>query len=125
MTLKPFGDRLLVKPDPQKTQIGLIHIPEMVNADNPNYFTMTGVVVDKGAGAYDEELGEIAPIEAEIGERVLFGRFAGKQVQHEGSIHLLMRAPEVLMLVEGDHAVRPGYQAAEWRRAKRSAGDTR
>lgn len=117
MTLKPFGDRLLVKPDEQPDKIGAIYVPQTVNADNPNYFTMTGIVVDKGQGGHDEE-GQRQPIEAEIGERVMFNRYAGKQVQHDGVIHLLMRAPEVLGIVVGEHAIRPGYQAAEWKRPK-------
>lgn len=114
MTLKPFGDRLLVLPDPQVTQIGLIHVPETVNAENPNYFTMTGIVIDKGDGAYHEESDRKRPIEAEIGERVLFNRYAGKQVEHEGVTHLLLREGDIKGIVTGVHQIRPGYQDAQW-----------
>jgi chaperonin GroES len=118
VTLKPFGDRLLVKPDEQPEKIGSIYVPETVNADNPNYFTMTGIVIDKGQGAWSEEHGRKLPIEVEIGERVLFNRYAGKQVQHNGVLHLLLRVPEVLGIVAGEHFVQPGYQAPTWKRPK-------
>ena len=117
MTLKPFGDRLLVKPDSQIRQIGLIHIPDTVRADNPNYFTMTGIVVDKGDGAHDPDSGRKRPIDAEIGARITFGRYAGKQVQHEGQMHLIMRENEVIGIVAGAETILPGYQAPAWKAA--------
>ncbi len=117
MTLKPFGNRLLVKPDPQAKQIGLIHIPDTVNAENPNYFTMTGVVVDKGDGEWNTDLERKQPIEAEIGQRVTYGRYAGKQVLHNGQIHLIMREPEIIAIADGNELVLPGYQAPAWKAA--------
>jgi len=118
MTLKPFGDRLRVKPDAQPDKIGSIFVPQTVNAENPNYFTMTGIVVDKGQGRYDADLGRVQPIEAEIGERVTFGRFAGNQVQHNGVTHLLLRDKDVIGIVDGSHEIRPGYTEPSWSRTK-------
>ena len=111
--VRPFGDRLLVRPDPklQTTEGGLI-IPDVVTADNPNYFTMTGVVLKLGDGIREDvyrcqnaqcrhesrrTVGERCPIcgatqalrqaderrpfDCAVGDRVLFNRFAGKQIE--------------------------------------------
>lgn len=114
--LKPFGDRIVVRPDAKiDTSEGGLYIPQVVLADNPNYYTMTGVVVRLGDG-YREDVyqcqnqqcgyesrrtvGEYCPVckatqklayadsgvhafDVKVGDRVLFGRFAGKQVEVE------------------------------------------
>lgn len=149
--LRPFGDRILVRPDPRPEMAGTIHIPETVRADNPNYYGMTGTVVKLGDG-YREDVyeccnrqcryesrrtvGERCPLcgatqflayadsglhqfDLRVGDRVLFGRFAGKQVELEDGTArpprvLLMREVEVWAVVTGDERVQPGYQAASW-----------
>lgn len=115
--VRMFGDRVLVDPDEKHaTSEGGLHIPQVVLADNPNYFTMTGIVLRLGDGAMhhtfqcrncnalapqDEgpcpgchqplgnhnarifETGERTPFDVQVGDRVLFNRFAGKQVEIE------------------------------------------
>lgn len=74
----------------------------------------------------------------EVGERVLFNRFAGKQVElvtappwrvmslgiHDQSPplpkhrFLIMRESEILGIVEGAHRILPGYQAPKWGKVK-------
>ncbi len=123
--LKPFGDRLIVRPDAkaQTTEGGLI-IPDVVTADNPNYFTMTGVVLKLGDGIREDvyrcsnkqcgyesrrTVGErcaicgatqtlivaedVRPFDVVAGDRVLFNRFAGKQVEVEESVLVVPMHP--------------------------------
>lgn len=112
----PFGDHVLVRPDPKhETSDGGLHIPQTVLADNPNYYTVSGVVVKLGDGyredvyecqnhqcryQYRRTVGEYCPVckasqklayadsdqhpfDVAVGDRVLFGRFAGKQIEAE------------------------------------------
>lgn len=176
--LQMFGDRVLVDPDAKHvTSEGGLHIPQTVLADNPNYFNMTGIVLQLGDGVmrhtfqclncnslapqdegpcpgchqplgnFNTRLFESSDARYEfgvaIGERVLFNRYAGKQVELElpdvtgdltgptalGQIpqlreqfgwkvpskrFLIMRESEILGVVEGDHRIVPGYMAPKW-----------
>jgi hypothetical protein len=50
MNLRPIKDQIVVLPDPPVKTFGLIEFPDAVLAENPNYFSMTGVVVKLGDG---------------------------------------------------------------------------
>lgn len=111
MNLKPIKNQLVVRPDPPPTQLGGIYMPDTVLADNPNYFPMTGVVVALGRTSYDDA-GEVEqPFAVAIGDRVLFNRYAGKQITCDDDrvTYLVMRESEILGLVDGEaHQVLPG-----------------
>lgn len=151
--IRPFGDRLLVRPDSKYPHTeGGLHIPGAVLADNPNYYTVSGEVVQVGDG-YREDVyeclnhqcgyqsrrtvGEYCPVckatqrlayadsgvhgfDVAVGDRVLFGRFAGRQIRVEPSAAgpaetlLIMREVEVLGVLTTDARVTPGYEAARW-----------
>jgi chaperonin GroES len=111
--LHPTQDRVLIKPDPVPVITrGGIHIPETVNSGNPNYYTMTGTVVKVGPGAIDPEDGARLPMAVAVGDRVVFGRYEGKQVECDRVIYLLMRAEKIMGLSAGE-TVQPGYQPAK------------
>jgi co-chaperonin GroES (HSP10) len=111
-----FGDRVLIDPDPKHEQSeGGLFIPPAVLKDNPNYYNMTGVVLQLGDGVMRHTFQcinclALAPQDegpcpgchqplgnkntrlfeagdgryefgVSVGERVLFNRFAGKQVE--------------------------------------------
>lgn len=167
--VRPFGDRILVRPDPKlETSDGGIYVPETVRADNPNYYTMTGVVVALGDGIRDDvyecknqqcrqqwrrTANERCPVcgatmglrstggrmafDVAVGDRVVFGRFAGKQVELEvdpveafqAGFRLaemgptlvkffIMRESEVLGVIDAGARVLPGYVPASWNRPK-------
>ena len=86
--VRPFGDRILVRPDAKHTltESGL-HIPEVVQADNPNYYNMHGIVVRLGDGVRDED-GVLGPYSVKVGDRVVFNRYAGKQIEIEDPVDL-------------------------------------
>ena len=87
----PFGDRLLVKQDAGEAEQkgGLIHIP-----DSQREPPLEGVVVAAGRGRY--EYGQLAPTEAQAGDRILFARYAGTEIWVDGEVYLLIRDEEVL-----------------------------
>lgn len=118
--ITPIKDQVLVIPDPVKTITdGGIHIPETVRADNPNYYTMTGVVVKVGQGRIED--GNRVPVQVKAGDRIVFGRYTGKQIEVEGHQRvLMMREADVIGLAEAEY-VQPGYVAPKWSGTKGTA----
>lgn len=91
MTLRPYGARLIVRPEQQErvTASGL-HLPE--RRDVPE----RGVVVAVGPGARQDDGSRVAP-EAQAGDRVLFQKYAGHEFKSEGGETLLVIAEHDLL----------------------------
>ena len=94
MNLKPLGDRLLVKPIEQeeKTASGII-LPETAK-EKPQ----EGEVLAAGPGARKED-GTRIPMDVEVGDRVLYAKYAGTEVKIDGTKHLILRESDVLAVV--------------------------
>ena len=86
MSIKPLADRVLVRPAEQeeKTASGFI-IP-----DSAKEKPLRGEVVAVGGGTKDEEM------VLKSGDIVLYGKYAGTEVEHEGEKYLIMRQSDVL-----------------------------
>ena len=95
MTLRPLHDRLLVKriDEDEKTQGGLI-IPDTAK-EKP----MQGKVIAVGEGKRLDD-GEVMKLDVERGDKVLFGKYAGTEIQLEGEEHLIIREDDVLAVLE-------------------------
>lgn len=119
--IRPIKDQVLVRPDPVKDITeGGIFIPETVRADNPNYYTMTGTVLVTGQGRIED--GERVPVSVKAGDRVVFGRYAGKQIDVQRGRVLMLRESEVIGLADAVY-VEPGYKAPKDGGVQRLAGD--
>ncbi|WNV06841.1 co-chaperone GroES [Candidatus Methylospira mobilis] len=95
MKLRPLGDRLLLKrlEDEQTTPGGIV-IPDAAK-EKPS----RGEVIAVGEGkALDN--GQIRPLTVKVGERVLFGKYAGTEIKHEGSEYLIVREDDVIAVLE-------------------------
>ena len=94
MNLKPLGDRLLVKPIEQeeKTASGII-LPETAK-ENPQ----EGEVLAVGPGGRKEDGSRIA-MDVEVGNRVLYAKYAGTEVKMDGVKYLILRESDVLAIV--------------------------
>ena len=96
MKMKPLYDRILVKRIEEKEQKkGSIIIPDTAK-EKP----MEGKVIAVGAGAVNKE-GKRTPLEVKVGDRVLFGKYAGTEIKIDDVEHLILREDEVLAVVEG------------------------
>ena len=94
MKIRPLGDRILVKRlEEETTTAGGIIIPDTAK-EKP----LEGRVVAVGAGRVQED-GTVRPVEVQAGDRVLFGQYAGTEVNVEGEEHLLIREDDVLALM--------------------------
>ena len=89
MNIKPLADRVLILPVPaEEKTIGGIIIPDTAK-EKPRQ----GKVVAVGNGTKDEDM-VIA-----VGDQVLYGKYAGTEIEHEGVKYLIMRQSDVLAIV--------------------------
>ena len=95
MTLKPLGDRILVKPAPkeEKTSSGLYI------SSGAQEKPQKGEVVAVGAGKLNDK-GERLPMDVKVGDVVIYGKFGGNEVKVDGETYLLMRADDIYAVVE-------------------------
>jgi chaperonin GroES len=95
MKMKPLYDRVLIKRIEEKEQKkGTIIIPDTAK-EKP----MEGKVVAVGAGAVNKE-GKRTPLEVKVGDRVLFGKYAGTEIKINDEEHVILREDEVLGILE-------------------------
>ena len=89
MQLKPLADRVLVKPAPAETKTaGGIIIPDTAK-EKP----LQGEVLAVGNGTKDEEM-ILKP-----GDTVLYGKYAGNEVELDGVKYMIMRQSDVLAIL--------------------------
>ncbi|HOV71825.1 MAG TPA: co-chaperone GroES [Dysgonamonadaceae bacterium] len=90
MKVKPLADRVLVKPAPveEKTAGGII-IPDTAK-EKP----LKGEVVAVGKGTKDEEM------VVKEGDKVLYGKYAGTEIEIDGEAYLIMRQSDILAIIE-------------------------
>ena len=95
MALKPLGDRLVVKPsEPEdKTKSGLV-LPESAK-EKPQQ----GKVLAAGTGRQLED-GSIKALEIKSGDKILYGKYSGTEVQIDGEDYLILREDDVLAVVQ-------------------------
>lgn len=90
MNIKPLADRVLVQPMAVETKIGGIIIPDTASKEKP----IQGTIIAVGNGTKDE------PMELKAGDNVLYGKYAGTEIELEGEKYLIMRQSDVLAVVE-------------------------
>ncbi len=95
MKIRPLQDRILVKrvQEEEKTKGGII-IPDTAK-EKPQ----EGKVVSVGKGKLNED-GKVQPLDVKKGDRILFSKYAGTEVNIEGEEHLIIREDDVLGVVE-------------------------
>ena len=91
MKIRPLQDRILVKrvEEEEKTSGGII-IPDTAK-EKPQQ----GIVVAAGPGKADDA-GKIRPLDVNKGDKVLFGKYSGTEVNVDGEEHLIIREEDIL-----------------------------
>jgi chaperonin GroES len=94
MTLKPLGDRVVIKPKPkdEMTSSGIV-LPDTAS-EKPQ----EGSVVSVGPGRVLDN-GKHVEIDVKAGDAVLFAKFAGTEVKLEGDEYLVSRESDLLAVV--------------------------
>ena len=89
MKIRPLQDRILVKRvDEEETTSGGIIIP-----DSAKEKPQKGTVVAVGPGKKDE------PTTVSVGDTVLYGKYSGTELQHEGTDYMIMRESDILAIL--------------------------
>ena len=94
-TVRPMEDRVLVKPTEAetKTKSG-IFLPESAT-EKP----MTGKVVAVGPGKLNDDSGRTA-LSVKKGDTVIYGKYAGTEVDIDGIEHMIVKESELLGIIE-------------------------
>ena len=94
MKIKPLADRVLVKPlDQKEVKKGNIIIPDTAK-EKPT----EGEVLAVGGGRLLEN-GTTLALDVKVGDRVLFGKYSGTEVEVDGKDVLIVREDEVLAII--------------------------
>ena len=88
MNIKPLADRVLVLPAQAEEKVGGIIIPDTAK-EKPQH----GTVVATGDGTKDEKM------VLKEGDEVLYGKYAGTELELDGTKYLIMRRSDVLAVV--------------------------
>lgn len=89
MNIQPLADRVLVLPAPAEEKIGGIIIPDTAK-EKP----LNGTIVAVGEGTKDEKM------ILKEGDNVLYGKYAGTELEYENKKYLMMRQSDVLAIVK-------------------------
>jgi chaperonin GroES len=89
INIKPLADRVVVEPAPaeEKTPGGII-IPDTAK-EKPQ----KGTVVAVGPGKKDE------PTTVKVGDKVLYGKYAGTEINIDGKEYLIMRESDIYAII--------------------------
>ena len=95
MNLKPLGDRLIVKQAEAETQTK----SGIILADSAKEKPQKGTVLAVGEGRFNDA-GERIPMGIEPGDVVIYGKYGGTEIKHEGENYIILTANDVYAIVE-------------------------
>lgn len=89
LDIKPLADRVVIEPAPAETKT----VSGIIIPDTAKEKPQRGTVVAVGPGKKDE------PTTVQIGDTVLYGKYAGTEINIAGKDYLIMREADVLAIV--------------------------
>jgi chaperonin GroES len=91
MDIRPLHDRVVIKRiEEGETMQGGLYIPDTAK-EKPQQ----GEVVAVGNGKRTED-GKVLPLDVQVGDRILFGKYSGSDIKLDGNEYLIMREDEIL-----------------------------
>ena len=95
MNIRPLQDRILVKRvESESRSAGGIIIP-----DSAKEKPVEGIVKAVGSGKVNDDGTRVA-METKVGDRVLFGKYAGSEVKIDGEEHIILKESDVLGIID-------------------------
>ena len=91
--VRPLHDRVIVKrvAEEEKTAGGII-IPDTAK-EKPQ----EGKVIAVGSGKRED--GKVVPLDVKAGDRILFSKYSGTEIDLDGNEHLIMREDDILGII--------------------------
>ncbi len=94
MAIKPLGDRVLIEIlEDELQKQGSLYIPDTAK-EKPQ----EGKVKAVGRGRYED--GKLVPLDVKVGDRVLYGKYSGTEIKHDGKEYLIVRESDILAVLE-------------------------
>ena len=91
MNIRPLGDRVIVRRVEEETKTaGGIYIPDSAT-EKPS----EGEVLAVGKGRITDH-GDLIPMNVSVGDKVVFGKYAGSEVKIDGETYLIMEEKDIL-----------------------------
>ena len=95
MNLQPLEDRIVVRTaEAEETTISGLVIPDTAK-EKPQQ----GEVLAVGPGRRSDQTGEIIPLGIEVGDTVVYSKYGGTEISHDGEDYLILNARDVLAKV--------------------------
>jgi chaperonin GroES len=95
LNIKPLADRVVVEAAAAETKTASgIYIPETAQ-EKPQ----KGTVVAVGPGKYADASGSLIPMGAKVGDEVLYGKYAGTEINLDGKEYLIMRESDLYAIL--------------------------
>jgi chaperonin GroES len=96
VTLKPLGDRVVIKPTPKEevTKSGIV-LPDTAK-EKPQ----EGTIIAVGAGRMNDK-GERQAMEVKEGDKILYAKYAGTEFKQDGEEYLILGEKDILAIVVG------------------------
>lgn len=96
MNIRPLHDRIVVKRlDDQAEQV----LNGIIIPDSAKEKPQEAEVVAVGKGKRSDD-GKLIPLDVEVGDKILFGKYSGSDIKVDGQEYLIMREDEVLAVIE-------------------------
>ena len=95
MKLKPLHDHILVERIEEEMKKGGIIIPDTAK-EKP----IEGIVTAVGSGKSEGEGKKKTPLEVKEGDKVLFSKYAGTEINIEGEEHLIMKEEDIIAIIK-------------------------
>ena len=96
MKIRPLHDRVIVKRlEEERTTASGIVIPDSASGEKPDQGTVQAV----GNGKLLDD-GSTRSLDVKVGDKVLFGKYAGQEVKVDGEDLLVMREEDIMGIVE-------------------------
>ena len=93
--IRPLFDKVLIEPIPkeEKTNSGLI-----ISSNNEEK-KYEGIVIAVGTGRIGDD-NEIIPISLNMGDRVIFAKYGGDEIDYKGKKYTILREDQVLAVID-------------------------
>lgn len=121
---EPLNDVIIVALDTSdKITSGGIILPEAATA---NMTAQSGTVIARGPGARSPLTGERITLSLEVGDRIIFGQYAGHDIKYGDVTLKAMREPDCMTKVSDDDALQPeSVQISRKKASKKTKGQTK
>lgn len=98
LKLRPLADRVVIKPVEREevTKSGIV-LPDTAK-EKPQ----EGIIEAVGKGRYNERTGERIKLDVEVGDRVMYAKYAGSEVKIDDVDYLILSEKDILAIVQSD-----------------------